>query len=73
MSALLEVEGLSAFYGRAQILFDVALALRAGEVASLMGRNGAGKTTTLKAIMGLVDARAGRLVFAGRSIAGLAS
>src|SRR5215207_1677362 len=73
VSALLEVEGLSAFYGRAQILFDVALALEAGEVASLMGRNGAGKTTTLKAIMGLVDARAERLVFAGRSINGLAS
>ena len=73
MSALLEVEGLSAFYGRAQILFDVALALEAGEVASLMGRNGAGKTTTLKAIMGLVDARSERLVFAGRSSNGLAS
>jgi branched-chain amino acid transport system ATP-binding protein len=73
VSALLEVEGLSAFYGRAQILFDVGLALEPGEVASLMGRNGAGKTTTLKAIMGLVDARAERLVFAGRSIAGLAS
>jgi branched-chain amino acid transport system ATP-binding protein len=73
VSALLEAAGLSAFYGRAQILFDVALALEAGEVASLMGRNGAGKTTTLKAIMGLIDARADRLVFDGRSIAGLAS
>jgi branched-chain amino acid transport system ATP-binding protein len=73
MSALLEVEGLSAFYGRAQVLFDVSLTLREGEVASLMGRNGAGKTTTLKAIMGLVDARARRLAFAGQPIAGVPS
>ena len=48
VSALLEVEGLSAFYGRAQVLFDVSLALEAGEVVALMGRNGAGKTTTLE-------------------------
>jgi branched-chain amino acid transport system ATP-binding protein len=64
MSALLEVESLAAFYG---------LTLRPGEVASLMGRNGAGKTTTLKAVMGLVDARAQRLAFAGQSIAGVPS
>jgi branched-chain amino acid transport system ATP-binding protein len=70
---LLAVEGLAAFYGRAQILFDVALALRAGEVTALMGRNGAGKTTTLKAIMGLVTREARRIEFAGQSIAGLAS
>ena len=73
MSALLEVEGLSAFYGRAQVLFDVSLTLAEGEVASLMGRNGAGKSTTLKAIMGLVAARARRLAFAGAPIAGVPS
>jgi branched-chain amino acid transport system ATP-binding protein len=73
MSPLLEVERLSAFYGRAQVLFDVSLTLAEGEVASLMGRNGAGKSTTLKAIMGLVKARAGRLAFAGQTIAGVPS
>jgi branched-chain amino acid transport system ATP-binding protein len=70
---VLDVEGLAAFYGRAQVLFDVALMLRPGEVTALMGRNGAGKTTTLKAIMGLVAARALRLEFLGQSLDGLAS
>jgi len=42
---LLEAKGLSASYGRAQVLFGVHIALRAGEVVALMGRNGAGKST----------------------------
>ena len=70
---LLDIEGLSASYGQAEILFDVSLRLGRGEVAALMGRNGAGKTTTLKAIMGLVQRRAARLVFDGHSIGTLAS
>ena len=53
--ALLEVKGLHAGYGRANVLFDVSLQLAAGEVVMLAGRNGAGKSTTLKAIMGLVE------------------
>ena len=40
--ATLEIRGLSAGYGRAQVLFDVALEARAGEVTVLAGRNGAG-------------------------------
>jgi branched-chain amino acid transport system ATP-binding protein len=72
MSAYLEVAGLDAYYGRAQILFDVSLSVGRGEVVALMGRNGAGKTTTLKAIMGLIEARAERIALDGRSIAGLA-
>jgi branched-chain amino acid transport system ATP-binding protein len=70
---MLEVEGLRAGYGPAEILFGVSLKLARGEVAALMGRNGAGKSTTLKAIMGLVPPRAGRVRFAGRDIAGLAA
>jgi branched-chain amino acid transport system ATP-binding protein len=70
---VLEVEGLRAGYGPAEILFGVSLPLARGEVAALMGRNGAGKSTTLKAIMGLLPARAGRVRFAGRDIAGLAA
>lgn len=69
---LLEVEGLSAFYGRAQVLFDVSLRLHRGEVLALMGRNGAGKSTTAKAVMGLVRRRARRLLFAGQPIDRLA-
>jgi branched-chain amino acid transport system ATP-binding protein len=71
--AVLEVEGLRAGYGPAEILFGVSLKLARGEVAALMGRNGAGKSTTLKAIMGLVPPRAGRVRFAGRDITGLAA
>ncbi len=69
---VLEVEGLKAGYGPAEVLFGVSLALRRGEVAALMGRNGAGKSTTLKAIMGLLPPRAGRVRFAGADITGWA-
>jgi branched-chain amino acid transport system ATP-binding protein len=65
---LLEVAGLRAWYGRAQVLFDVALQVAPGEVVAIMGRNGAGKSTTLKAIMGIVTQRTGRLRFAGHDL-----
>lgn len=65
--ALLEVKGLHAGYGRANVLFDVSLQLAAGEVVMLAGRNGAGKSTTLKAIMGLVE-RSGDVRCNGRRI-----
>jgi branched-chain amino acid transport system ATP-binding protein len=71
MSALLQVRNLSAFYGRAQVLFDVSLDLQPGEVVALVGRNGAGKTTTLKAIMGLVAARSEAVTFKGAAINGV--
>jgi branched-chain amino acid transport system ATP-binding protein len=65
---MLEVHGLSASYGRARILFDVALELQAGEVVVLLGRNGAGKSTTLKTIMGLVHRTAGQVRFMGQAL-----
>jgi branched-chain amino acid transport system ATP-binding protein len=70
---VLEVERLCAWYGRAQVLFEVSLALRPGEVAALIGRNGAGKSTTLKAVMGLVTRKAARLSFKGEPIGALTS
>jgi branched-chain amino acid transport system ATP-binding protein len=66
--ALLVVDGMNAAYGQAQILFDVSLRVARGETVALMGRNGAGKSTTLKAIMGLVAARARVLNFNGRDV-----
>ena len=69
---VLTAEELRAGYGPAEILFGVTLTLRRGEVAALMGRNGAGKSTTMKAIMGLLPPRAGRVRFAGQDITGLA-
>ena len=65
---LLQAHGLQAWYGAAQILFDVDLEVRRGEVVALMGRNGAGKSTTLKAVMGLVPRRQGRIQFMGHDI-----
>ena len=58
---ILRVEALNAFYGRAQILFNVSLEVGKGEVVALMGRNGAGKTTTIRAVMGLVESRRGKV------------
>ena len=64
---LLEAKGLMAWYGAAQILYDVDLHVKRGEVVALMGRNGAGKSTTLKALMGLVQRR-GSVVFLGQDL-----
>lgn len=65
---LLEVNNLNAFYGRAQILFDVNLNVQRGEVVALMGRNGAGKSTTMKAIMGMLSRTQGNVRFMDESI-----
>jgi branched-chain amino acid transport system ATP-binding protein len=69
---LLKVEALNAFYGRAQILFDVGFEVGRGEVVALMGRNGAGKSTTMKAVMGLLPRISGAISFMGENIAGMA-
>ncbi len=67
-ATVLAVAGVHAFYGKAHILYDLALDVRAGEVVVLLGRNGAGKTTTLKSIIGLVPVRAGSVRFRGEEI-----
>ena len=67
---MLRVESLDAFYGRAHVLQAVSFALAAGEVLVLLGRNGAGKSTTMKALIGLLRPRGGRVVFQGRDVAG---
>ena len=65
---LLHTQGLNAWYGAAQILFDVDLEVHRGEVVALMGRNGAGKSTTLKALMGMMPRRSGRIEYLGQDI-----
>ncbi|WP_374634125.1 ABC transporter ATP-binding protein [Ferrovibrio sp.] len=65
---MLKISGLNSFYGRAHILFDLALEANKGEVVVLLGRNGAGKSTTMKSIIGLVQPSAGSIEFEGRSI-----
>jgi branched-chain amino acid transport system ATP-binding protein len=65
---LLQASSLCAWYGAAQILFDVDLQVRKGEVVALMGRNGAGKSTTLKALIGMVEKRRGSVHFMGHDL-----
>lgn len=65
---ILKVESLNTYYGKAQILFDLALHVCCGEVVVLLGRNGAGKTTVLKSIMGMISSKSGRVFFKGKSI-----
>jgi urea transport system ATP-binding protein len=67
---MLEVRGLSAFYGESQVLWDVSLDVPAGSVVCLMGRNGVGKTTLLRSIMGLLPVRSGRITFDGADLSG---
>ena len=69
---MLEVSSLNAWYGKAQILYDVSLQVNAGECVALMGRNGAGKSTTMKAIMGLIARRRGLCRFRGQDISTMA-
>jgi len=65
---LLDVQGLNAWYGAAQVVFDAHLQVQRGEVVALVGRNGAGKSSTLKAIMGLMPRRSGRVLLQGQDI-----
>jgi branched-chain amino acid transport system ATP-binding protein len=67
----LAIEHVDAWYGAAQVLYDVNLTLERGEVVALMGRNGAGKSTLMKAAMGLLPRRAGMVRLNGRDVSKL--
>ena len=68
---MLSVERLNAGYGSKQILFDVDLAVGAGEIVVVVGPNGAGKTTLLSTISGLCRVGSGRIAYAGKDITGM--
>jgi branched-chain amino acid transport system ATP-binding protein len=72
VTALLEVEGLTAAYGQIRALHGVDITVGEGQVVALLGPNGAGKTTTLRSICGMVRA-SGRITFRGRDLTGLAT
>jgi branched-chain amino acid transport system ATP-binding protein len=72
MTSRLELCNVHTHYETSHILFDVSLEVTQGESVCLLGRNGAGKTTTLKSIMSLASASAGRIVFNGVDLLGLA-
>jgi branched-chain amino acid transport system ATP-binding protein len=67
-SPLLEVRGVSAGYGRSQVLFDVSLAANPRGAIAVLGRNGAGKTTLMKTIMGELGLASGAVLVGGRDL-----
>ncbi|PSL17191.1 ABC transporter ATP-binding protein [Shimia abyssi] len=69
---MLELKSLDVGYGKAQVLRNFSLDVRAGEILCLLGRNGAGKTTTMKAIMGLLPLMSGQVVLDGQILSEMA-
>jgi len=67
-TALLRVEALSVAYGKARVLHDVSLDLRAGEIVTVIGPNGAGKTTLVSAVAGLLRPASGTITLGGKRI-----
>ncbi len=65
---LLIVRGLDAGYDQRQVLFEVDIDVREGEIVALLGTNGAGKSTLLKAISGVLEADRGAVVLDGRDV-----
>jgi branched-chain amino acid transport system ATP-binding protein len=69
MTALLEVERASTYYGQFRALSDVGLDVQEGETVAVVGANGAGKSTLLRTITGLLRPASGTVRFEGRDIA----
>lgn len=70
---LLDVSGVTTWYGHSQALFGVDLQVQEGEAVALLGRNGMGKTTTIRTICQMMPNREGQVRFAGQLISGLPS
>jgi branched-chain amino acid transport system ATP-binding protein len=69
-SLILELKGLSAGYGEIQVLWEIDLAVRRGEITVLIGSNGAGKTTLMRALSGLIPTTGGNYFSQGRDLTG---
>jgi branched-chain amino acid transport system ATP-binding protein len=65
---VLEIESLTAGYGRYSVIHDVSLHIAKGEAVALLGPNGAGKSTVLRAIMGLIKHRQGQIRVSGTDL-----
>jgi branched-chain amino acid transport system ATP-binding protein len=68
MLPMLKIESLSVAYDDFQVLWDVSLEVRPGEIVALLGPNGAGKSTLLNSVSGLVRPRGGRVELDGRRV-----
>jgi branched-chain amino acid transport system ATP-binding protein len=67
---ILEIDRLTAGYGRVRVLHEVSLNVGEGEIVALVGPNGAGKSTLLRAVTAMIPDRAGTLTVAGRPLIG---
>ena len=65
---MLQVDRIQTFYSASQVLYDVSLQVREGEILCLLGRNGSGKSTSFRSIMGLTPPRRGKIYFKERDI-----
>lgn len=65
---MLDIENLNVSYGHLQVIWDVSLQVRKGEVVAILGPNGAGKTTLLKTVMGLISPKRGNVTLLGENI-----
>ena len=65
---MLSITDLQAGYGGEPVLQGVSLGVQRGEIAAVIGRNGAGKSTLMRALIGLLPARRGRITLDGRDI-----
>ncbi|WP_442783533.1 ABC transporter ATP-binding protein [Collimonas fungivorans] len=70
---MLSISNLHAAYGKVEVLHGISLEVPKGKVVTLIGSNGAGKTTTMRAISGMIKAKAGSVTLAGIDVTGLAS
>ncbi|MBA3041053.1 MAG: ABC transporter ATP-binding protein [Alphaproteobacteria bacterium] len=70
---ILSLNDVNGWYGESHVLHGVNLEVARGEVVSLIGRNGAGRTTILRAIMGLLERRNGRIEIKGRDMSAVAA
>ena len=64
--AMLEVKDLEVYYGVIQALKGISFDVDQGDIVALIGANGAGKTTTLHTITGLLNAKAGKIIYEGK-------
>jgi branched-chain amino acid transport system ATP-binding protein len=71
MTDALTIERIFTAYDRADVLMDVSIAARAGEITCILGSNGSGKTTLIRSILGLTPPRRGRILFEGTDITGV--
>ena len=67
----LSAENMLGGYGETTILNDCSISVNKGEIAVIVGPNGAGKSTAMKAIFGMLDLRAGNIIFDGKDISDL--